>query len=212
MAVAKSLLMERSSVRLQAMPGTRRPWTEEERREVLRLYFDGRRGKALAQAALESSPLEEHLDASKNPVLLFRRELQNLSTVLEGRGQAHDHVVPRSDGVSPGITAMFSKLLDEWQACEQPIYDRTDRERRASRLLARGLISCPAGCNDPPNALRGRTIFLRDPTVVAYVRQEARGHCDRCIAEAPFLTHKGELYLEVHHVRTLAQGGSDTPG
>jgi 5-methylcytosine-specific restriction protein A len=53
--------------------------------------------------------------------------------------------------------------------------------------------------------------FLRNPDVVAEVRLRAKGKCEGCKKDAPFLRRKdGKPYLEVHHVKQLADGGEDT--
>jgi 5-methylcytosine-specific restriction protein A len=50
--------------------------------------------------------------------------------------------------------------------------------------------------------------FIRDPEVRAWVRNEAEGLCEGCGKDAPFKKH-GLPFLEVHHVKHLAQKGSD---
>jgi 5-methylcytosine-specific restriction enzyme A len=53
--------------------------------------------------------------------------------------------------------------------------------------------------------------FVRNPDVVAEVRFRAKGKCEGCNKNAPFLRRKdGKPYLEVHHVKQLADGGEDT--
>jgi 5-methylcytosine-specific restriction protein A len=52
--------------------------------------------------------------------------------------------------------------------------------------------------------------YLRDPEVVAWVLENAGGVCEVCTKPAPFLRGDGFPYLEVHHVRPLAEGGPDT--
>ncbi|MEX5669482.1 HNH endonuclease, partial [Pseudomonas neuropathica] len=51
-------------------------------------------------------------------------------------------------------------------------------------------------------------VYVRDPEVRAWVRNEAVGRCEACEEIAPF-QKLGLPYLEVHHVRPLAQKGSD---
>ncbi|WP_442876591.1 HNH endonuclease [Endozoicomonas sp. GU-1] len=53
------------------------------------------------------------------------------------------------------------------------------------------------------------TQYQRDPKVKAWVLKEANGYCECCDSEAPFLNADGEPFLEVHHLRHLADGGSD---
>lgn len=53
--------------------------------------------------------------------------------------------------------------------------------------------------------------YLRDPSVVAYALQKASGICGDCGNPAPFVSSRTGLpYLEVHHIKMLKDGGSDT--
>jgi 5-methylcytosine-specific restriction protein A len=67
----------------------------------------------------------------------------------------------------------------------------------------------PAGHLHPAKAMSHAEAFLRDPAVVRYVRLQAAGSCELCGVAAPFLCDDAQPYLEVHHVKTLANGGSD---
>ncbi|WP_394197849.1 HNH endonuclease [Litoreibacter albidus] len=46
--------------------------------------------------------------------------------------------------------------------------------------------------------------------MVAAVLNFANGKCEKCGSEAPFVRADGTPFLEVHHVRFLAEGGPDT--
>jgi 5-methylcytosine-specific restriction endonuclease McrA len=53
--------------------------------------------------------------------------------------------------------------------------------------------------------------FIRNPDVIEEVLWRARGRCEKCKKEAPFKrSEDGSPYLEVHHRKTLADGGEDT--
>jgi 5-methylcytosine-specific restriction protein A len=53
--------------------------------------------------------------------------------------------------------------------------------------------------------------FSRNPDVVAEVIARAKGRCESCKTEAPFLRRRdGTPYLEVHHIKQLADDGEDT--
>lgn len=52
--------------------------------------------------------------------------------------------------------------------------------------------------------------FRRNPDVVAEVLLRAKGVCEGCRSPAPFQRPDGSFYLEVHHVKRLADGGHDT--
>ncbi len=56
-----------------------------------------------------------------------------------------------------------------------------------------------------------RREFRRNADVVAEVMFRAKGRCEDCGREAPFKRKSdGSPYLEIHHMRTLAEGGEDT--
>jgi len=80
---------------------------------------------------------------------------------------------------------------------------RCSEEERRRRL---------ASASPHPQAIRVlRTEFERNPDVVATVLLSAAGRCDLCEGPAPFeRAVDGTPYLEVHHIRALADGGEDT--
>lgn len=54
-------------------------------------------------------------------------------------------------------------------------------------------------------------LFRRNQDVIAEVLERAAGHCEGCLAPAPFVRAKdGTPFLEVHHKIRLADGGLDT--
>ncbi len=53
--------------------------------------------------------------------------------------------------------------------------------------------------------------YKRNPDVVAYALLSANGICDNCNNNAPFIRKSNdEPYLEVHHIISLLEGGTDT--
>lgn len=72
---------------------------------------------------------------------------------------------------------------------------------------------------DPPSSPHSSTLaqrattaieYQRNPRIVEYVLSQASGICECCQKSAPFLRDDLEPYLEVHHVKMLSEGGSDT--
>ena len=56
-----------------------------------------------------------------------------------------------------------------------------------------------------------RSEFIRNPDVIAEVLFRANGKCEKCRKEAPFIRKSnGTPYLEVHHLKHLADGGDDS--
>jgi 5-methylcytosine-specific restriction enzyme A len=54
-----------------------------------------------------------------------------------------------------------------------------------------------------------RSEFDRDNLVKRWILEQANGLCEGCGMSAPFFLDDGSPFLEVHHVRQLANGGSD---
>lgn len=82
-------------------------------------------------------------------------------------------------------------------------------DAKVRRLLGRERLEPPVGQQTPRRGKRTIGTFYRSPKVIAYVLQEANGVCELCRRPAPFVDAAGIPFLEVHHVRTLAEGGSD---
>lgn len=53
-------------------------------------------------------------------------------------------------------------------------------------------------------------VFERLPEMRRYVLSRAAGRCEYC-GERGFVTSKGNLYLETHHIQPLSEGGIDRP-
>lgn len=68
----------------------------------------------------------------------------------------------------------------------------------------------PVGNKKPGTTLSQVTSPQRNVAVKAWVLEEANGKCECCSKAAPFKGNDGVPYLEVHHVRSLADQGEDT--
>ncbi len=53
--------------------------------------------------------------------------------------------------------------------------------------------------------------YSRSKAVQKFARLRADGHCEYCGKKADFVSKTGELYLEVHHIDELSDGGADHP-
>jgi predicted HNH restriction endonuclease len=67
----------------------------------------------------------------------------------------------------------------------------------------------PAGVRRPLVTQTSVTEHQRDERVKRWVQSNADGRCEACEAAAPFVAADGTPFLEVHHLKTLADGGSD---
>lgn len=102
--------------------------------------------------------------------------------------------------------AAVPEIFEELQASFNDAVVRASKDTPANRLnRLRNAPKIPARTPVVVFALD------RNPDVVAEVLLRAKGECQRCKQPAPFLRRKDlTAYLEVHHVKQLADGGEDT--
>jgi 5-methylcytosine-specific restriction endonuclease McrA len=68
----------------------------------------------------------------------------------------------------------------------------------------------PPGNKHPDTVLTSVIQYARNEPVRAWVLKNAAGACECCASAAPFRGVDGQPFLEVHHVRRLSDGGTDT--
>lgn len=69
----------------------------------------------------------------------------------------------------------------------------------------------PATRNMPRKIAVSTEVYVRNPYVVVATLRRAKGICEDCGQQAPFIARAtGEPFLEVHHIRKLSEGGSDS--
>jgi 5-methylcytosine-specific restriction protein A len=90
-----------------------------------------------------------------------------------------------------------------------PTADETQLDRDTKELLVGGNVPELAGWERPRRIEITQSAFARDPRVRTWVLANAKGVCEACVNQAPFCTDDGFPFLEVHHVKMLADGGSD---
>jgi hypothetical protein len=93
---------------------------------------------------------------------------------------------------------------------ESQIIIESDFDLQVSAALESDLSNVTG--NQSPKQLEVRSFqYQRDPSIVAYALKKANGVCADCNKTGPFISNKTGLpYLEVHHVKMLKDGGSDT--
>jgi len=88
-----------------------------------------------------------------------------------------------------------------------------DPEALAASVKAlKGMLgSDPPKGNRTPKQIEGfKKAYVRDPKVVRWVLDRAKGVCELCLKPAPFLDLDRDPFLEVHHLVHLADKGPDT--
>lgn len=133
--------------------------------------------------------------------------MQNISYVLALMGRDWIKGLPPAKNVGANVASLIEKLIGE-------IEGRSEVPRAGEVLTVakarKTLRSKPKGNSSPTTTTTTTTSFVRDAQVKAWVLERAKGTCEACTEPAPFFGADSFPFLEVHHVRRLADGGSDT--
>ena len=105
-----------------------------------------------------------------------------------------------------GLFAIIRADMAPPVLCETP----EKLEHEAARLYFASEQRIPRGQASPARLPVTTEQFVRDAAVVAYILKNADGRCECCQGRAPFIKPDGIPFLEVHHLKRLASGGSDT--
>lgn len=196
------------------MSGTSDNWSEHEVKAAVDAYANlferVANGESINKRALYKS-LSAQYGRTPNA---YERRFMNISYVLVSMG------LPFLTGLKParnvGTTAALTiqSIVEAkgyfLSALTEPTADLQQLERRTNALLRRGNLHVPMGRREPTRLITTVALFVRDPAVKASVLEAAAGYCENCELPAPFAREDGTPFLEVHHVKWLAQGGSDT--
>ena len=191
-------------------------WSEAEIQAAVDAYLSmlsrEQNGQAINKAHENRVLREGALAGRTKGSVEFR--MQNISTVLVELGR------DRIEGYKPAknVGANVAKSIREALYAPGPVTpedfvptaDETTLEQRAAKLERQPIKVEPKGIEKPEQTQSSGKSYVRDPEVRAWVRQQAEGKCEGCGNPAPF-EKSGRPFLEVHHVKHLAQEGSDRP-
>ena len=133
--------------------------------------------------------------------------MQNISYVLSLHGREWLTGLPPAKNVGTNVAAQIESILEEIE--EREASKAIAFEASVETKLANPKTSKPNGTTVPKKITTSTTGFERCPEVKAWVLNNSKGICENCETPAPFFTSSGRFFLEVHHVRALADGGSD---
>ena len=101
------------------------------------------------------------------------------------------------------------RVMRLFRNARRQVFDRDELEDQTDALPP--LARAPRGVGNPSRSRRAITVVGRDPEVQRWILQSADGHCELCGELAPFAKPNSIPFLEIHHVRRLADGGADVP-
>ena len=196
--------------------GSQEGWTNEELASAVNAYVDILSRTSAGEKVVKARYYKDLADRFDRSAKAFEYRMQNISCVLADMGLDWIIGLPPAKNVGTNISRRIANIIrankyfdDQVRA---PSSSLVFLRKRALEIRARGPIQKPVGNKHPKRTRSTSELIERDPSVVAWVLDSADGACECCGDDAPFVrASDGTPYLEVHHVRTLAEGGSDTP-
>jgi len=102
------------------------------------------------------------------------------------------------------------KLIQNFEIQDNFQREKEIFEKKVTQLLEKKLPE-PKGSKNPKKRNSTVIIYERDANVKAWVLQNSKGTCESCGSNKHFEAESGIAFLEVHHLKRLSDGGSDTP-
>jgi 5-methylcytosine-specific restriction protein A len=138
----------------------------------------------------------------------FEYRMQNISYVMTLLGRDWLTGLKPAKNVGANVAAEIEAMIAQSEGRQfVPVAAFEIEVREESK---RKNLSKPIGNRRPTAKSSAITQYQRDAAVKAWVLQQANGKCESCDQPAPFNGSDGQPFLEVHHVRQLADNGSDT--
>lgn len=137
----------------------------------------------------------------------FEFRMQNISAVLALLGRDWISGLKPAKHIGRHVAVRIEQCIYSLDGIPDPTRLKFDLE--VNERLASPDTACPEGQAIPQRTISVSSSFARDPAVKAWVLKRASGICESCTQAAPFVSSDGSPYLEVHHLRMLADGGSD---
>lgn len=182
-------------------------WAEAELRAAVEAYLEMAQ-RSRVDAPLVKAPVYRGLASRFGRTRkAFEYRMQNISYVLTLMGRDWLPGLVPAKNVGAKVAAQIERLITELEG--HPAAPRAIEAIEVRERLKRLPAAPPKGSVEPRASVTSVTIFARDPNVKAWVLARAGGECEACRAPAPFVTADDLPFLEVHHVRQLADKGAD---
>lgn len=183
-------------------------WNKEELKAAVEAYIEMLQKERTKQPYTKKRYYEALANKYHRSEKAFEYRMQNISYVLSLMGREWISGLKPAKNVGSNVGAVIEELYTQAEgkkAAPVAAFEIVAREEAKKKQLTK-----PTGNSAPRTTSSEVTQYQRDATVKAWVLQQADGKCENCGKPAPFTGADGTPYLEVHHVRQLADNGPDT--
>jgi 5-methylcytosine-specific restriction protein A len=183
-------------------------WNLDELRAAVQSYLEMQRAVRAGKEVNKKAIYRDLSHRFGRTEKAYEYRMQNISYVLSLQGRTWIPGLVPARNVGTSVAGDIEMILAELEGrtVNRVVLD----EVQVQNNVAKGHLPKPPGARKPRATTTQTTQYDRDLDVRAWVLIAAKGKCECCNEKAPFTTAVDTPYLEVHHVRKLADGGSDT--
>lgn len=183
-------------------------WSKEELRASVDAYIDMQRKERQDQPFTKKLYYADLAAKFGRTEKAFEYRMQNISYVMTLLGRDWLTGLKPAKNVGANVAAEIEEMIAQSEG--RQFIPVAAFEIEARKEAKRKNLSKPQGNRRPTATASAITQYKRVTAVKSWVLQQAQGKCESCDQPAPFNGSDGEPFLEVHHVRQLADNGSDT--
>jgi len=183
-------------------------WTKEELAAAVIAYIEMRTKSLNGESFTKKQYYEDLSNRFGRTIKSYEYRMQNISYVYSLMGRDWLKGLRPAKNVGTRVASEIEEIIKEIenQTLQEPVVFQAE----VDKLLHKNSLDKPRSILKPKQYDITVTKFIRDPQIVAWVLTNAKGICECCNKEAPFVKDDGTPFLEVHHLRRLADGGSDS--
>lgn len=183
-------------------------WSREELSASVIAYIEMRNLDLQGEKFIKKKIYEKLSNQFGRSPKAFEYRMQNISYVYSVLGRKWVSGLKPAKNVGANVLPVIEELISQHEGSVS--VPQIEFEEQVSKLRREKNLPTPQGNTTPNKQVKEATSFSRDPKVVAWILKNSNGICESCNEPAPFTKPDGDFYLEVHHLRRLADGGSDT--
>ena len=184
-----------------------RKWDKRELQASVNSYMEMKRKEVEGITFSKKEYYEELSKKFDRTEKSFEYRMQNISYVFSEMGREWIKGLRPAKNVGSNVFKEIEEIINN---LDNKFSKNVSFQNQVDNLIKNKERKEPKGSRNPKVYKSEVIQYIRDPAVTAWVLDLANGICESCKEPAPFIKPNGIKFLEVHHVKQLADGGSDT--
>ncbi len=152
-------------------------WSDDELESAARVYLEMQRKYDNGEYFTKREYYKMLHNKFGRTLKSFEYRMQNISYVLLTMGLKYLPGLPPAKNVGANVIKKIKRILE-------------------NLIKGDGCVVCES-----------EDFIYTGETCINWVRSNANGVCELCAKSAPFIGNDGQPYLEIHHIKSLKEGG-----